>query len=487
MVHKNTKYLLLRGNTFHFRWRVPAELRSTFCSTEFRRSLRTTDHLQAKARAGRFVMAVGVIQSVQRAFTMGEVTFDDYILISIKHWKAMSDSFKIGLITVGDISVDCNGDYEKEQEIAKALLQAKSDSDIALQRVINERPVPAERQAVLKMPDSGMLFSELFSKFMAHKTDPVERRKEGRKPLSSKIQMDYKSYFNRLLPIMGDLPIALITRKILRDVILTCRCLPKGNIKAYKNIPFTELLELELPDSVLLSDTTVGEFKKMVQGMFRYAVDSELVESSPAIDMNLKLNKASSYAPYSKAEVRLILESAQTENKVWKKWLPAIAAYTGCRRSEIVQLRGEDVKFDDDSGRHYFSITPDAGPVKSKAARRGIPIHKKLVELGFLEFVETTGDSRIFKDLQPEGVTAWFTKFLGKLEIERFDSMENRKVFHSFRHTVISNSRGAGNPVENVQQVCGHEKVSAGVTDIYTHDQPLKVVLPVIDLIDYSA
>ena len=68
VLHNRAKYLLLRGKTFHFRWRVPAELRSIFGATELRRSLRTTDHLQARVRAGRFVATVAGIRSAQRGF-----------------------------------------------------------------------------------------------------------------------------------------------------------------------------------------------------------------------------------------------------------------------------------------------------------------------------------------------------------------------------------------------------------------------------------
>ena len=203
MVHNSTKYLLLRGKTFHFRWRVPAELRSIFGATELRRSLRTTDHLQAGVRTGRFVVAVARIQSAQYAYFVGEVALDDYLRISIRHWKAMSDTIKTGLITTfGGLKIDYGGDFEKEVKATKALGYGHS----------NSVSTPNQNNC-----SSTLLFSELFSKFMAHKTNAVERAKEGKKPPSKELQRDYRSYFNRLLPIVGDLPIKTITRKIMRD------------------------------------------------------------------------------------------------------------------------------------------------------------------------------------------------------------------------------------------------------------------------------
>ncbi len=76
-------------------------------------------------------------------------------------------------------------------------------------------------------------------------------------------------------------------------------------------------------------------------------------------------------------------------------------------------------------------------------------------------------------------------RFRDDLGIERFDDFGNRKVFHSFRHSFITKSRGSGIPVEHVQQVVGHEKTSAGMTDRYTKRQPLKEVLDVVDKVRY--
>jgi hypothetical protein len=179
---------------------------------------------------------------------------------------------------------------------------------------------------VLKVSVSGMLFSELFEKFMTHKTDPVERVSGKNIPLSTKIQKDYRSYFNRLLPIMGDQPINSITRKMLRKAILTCRCLPRGNLKAYKNIPVVALLEMDIGEDDRLSDGTVIEFRKLVQGMFRYAADADDpdfgIDSSPADKLNLKLDAPASYAPCNDSEVRLLLDASWEEREMWKKWLP---------------------------------------------------------------------------------------------------------------------------------------------------------------------
>jgi integrase len=68
-------------------------------------------------------------------------------------------------------------------------------------------------------------------------------------------------------------------------------------------------------------------------------------------------------------------------------WVSLIAMYAGARRSEIVKLRAQDIKYDNDSERHYILITELAASVKTESASRQIPIHEVLISMGFLDFV----------------------------------------------------------------------------------------------------
>jgi len=62
MLHKPVhKYIQRRGNAYHFRWQVPADLRQVFGVTELTCSLRTPDCLQASVKAGRLIVIVARI------------------------------------------------------------------------------------------------------------------------------------------------------------------------------------------------------------------------------------------------------------------------------------------------------------------------------------------------------------------------------------------------------------------------------------------
>ncbi|TDE41234.1 DUF6538 domain-containing protein [Antarcticimicrobium sediminis] len=92
-------------------------------------------------------------------------------------------------------------------------------------------------------------------------------------------------------------------------------------------------------------------------------------------------------------------------------WLPLIAAYTGARREEIAGLQPSDIR--EESGIPYFDIAENENRgVKTLAGERRIPIHDRLIALGFLDHVEAMQRRKaqdLFPELRPKG------HFKGKL------------------------------------------------------------------------
>ena len=78
-----------------------------------------------------------------------------------------------------------------------------------------------------------------------------------------------------------------------------------------------------------------------------------------------------------------------SEGQVWKKWIIYLVIYTGARRGELVQLRKEDVKVDEKTGRYYLLITDahESQKLKTENAKRKIPLHQALIDAGFLDYV----------------------------------------------------------------------------------------------------
>lgn len=141
-----------------------------------------------------------------------------------------------------------------------------------------------------------------------------------------------------------------------------------------------------------------------IKSVFSWAMDNRKLASNPADAIKIKAEKKIRTRPkgFTDQEASAIFaaclayaqkpkEDARTAAA--KRWAPIIAAYTGCRIAEALQLRKEDVR--EDTGRHILDLNPLAGSMKTGTFRL-VPIHPHLIELGFLHFVEKSHDGPLF-------------------------------------------------------------------------------------------
>lgn len=121
----------------------------------------------------------------------------------------------------------------------------------------------------------------------------------------------------------------------------------------------------------------------------------------------------------------------------------------------MAQLRKADVA--QLEGMWCLRIRDDAGSVKNESSERDLPIHPRLVELGFLKFVKAAKGVRLFGDDVREGkigapISKWFARELDKLDLAERD----KKGMHSFRHTMRDKLRRAGVDPVTRREILGH-------------------------------
>jgi integrase len=113
---------------------------------------------------------------------------------------------------------------------------------------------------------------------------------------------------------------------------------------------------------------------------------------------------------------------------------------------------------DDDDTKH----------LKTDAARRRVPMHSRLVELGLPEYVQglrVGGAQKLFSEFTYCAKNGW-GRALGRWFNDSF--LVNTRIkdkgvsFHCFRHTVVSRLMQAGVEQPVVQTIVGHER--QGVT-----------------------
>lgn len=125
-------------------------------------------------------------------------------------------------------------------------------------------------------------------------------------------------------------------------------------------------------------------------------------------------------------------------------WGPILAAYTGARREELLGLAPDDIMTIDGVTCINIRVNANRG-LKSEAARRIIPLHQHLLELGFLEF-SAARQARKGRALFPELVPTNTSDSFGDNFFYTWDRVLDLQLgedgagmsFHCWRHYVIA-------------------------------------------------
>ncbi|WP_300533674.1 site-specific integrase [uncultured Mameliella sp.] len=147
-------------------------------------------------------------------------------------------------------------------------------------------------------------------------------------------------------------------------------------------------------------------------------------------------------------------------------WLPLLGMFTGARLGELAQLETSDVK--QAEGIDFIMITDQGGDrartVKSKAAIRSVPIHSRLIALGFLEHVakiSRAGSGRLFPTLnrnnkgQFANASRHFSRYLDAIDLPVAEDA-SKPTFHCLRHSFIDELRREHSEHE-FRPLVGHE------------------------------
>lgn len=171
-------------------------------------------------------------------------------------------------------------------------------------------------------------------------------------------------------------------------------------------------------------------------------------------------------------------------------WLPLLGLYTGARLNELCQLTPTNVREDD--GIAYLEITNEAEGqrIKTTSGKRGIPIHQRLIDLGFLEFAhgrQASNAKRLFPELQMDAsgyLSGEFSKFFSRY-LERIRAKTAKTSFHSFRHNFEDACRNGGVLPHIMNALQGHSE--QGMAGRYGDGQyRLDILKDAIEQVSYS-
>jgi integrase len=269
---------------------------------------------------------------------------------------------------------------------------------------------------------------------------------------------EYKRAVEMFIQLNDDLPVAAIKKSHARLYREALQEVPKSRSGALLKASLPELSAWgkKHPDVPRVSAGTVNKQFGAVQAIavWGYAngvVPEDAAWADPFAKMRLQ-GEDSERTSFESPDLQLLFAAPVFTQHEYPEggrgpaayWLPLLTMFNGARQAELAGLTVADVQKDPATSTPLLYITAQASRgkrLKTKASRRVVPIHKELVRLGFLKFVEDVrkrdGEKAfLFPLVAPDkgraGVKAW-SKWFGRY-LRAQGVTDTAKVFHSFRH-----------------------------------------------------
>ncbi len=377
-----------------------------------------------------------------------------------------------------NINLDKNSETYKKliREMGKALVEAfkierervsgnfNNPHDNILQNLLSNPLEQGQRfvTAPSKTKKSVRLLSDVIAELIKEKT--------AQGAWSEKNSYELQIFYKDLPQIIDDKPIMDYTKTDFTDYIELLKKLPT-NIKKmpeYSGKTIGEIVKLvrngTLKSDKTLSETTIRKYLVQVNMVFEYAKQNGYIPTNYCVTMkkNSKIKDNEQRENYDAADLKALFNSPVYTDKEkallyperW--WIPIIALYSGMRLNEIAQLYKEDVKNID--GIWCFDVNGDKDKsIKTKDSKRIVPISPVILDLGFLEFINSFNHERVFKNLvrQRDGYAHNFTRWYDKYN-RQYVTKNKKRVFHSFRHTFINNLKQQHLDENVISELVGH-------------------------------
>ncbi|ELI5719059.1 site-specific integrase [Vibrio fluvialis] len=215
-----------------------------------------------------------------------------------------------------------------------------------------------------------------------------------------------------------------------------------------------------------LSAESVKDYIQKCSSFFEWCLQMEMTDINPFKAMKFKKIRKDSEAKnaYSHTDLQKIFGTDIHKHKKYKHhhyfWLPLLGLYTGARLNELCQLYKEDVYKQNGIWVIRIDDKLEGQSLKNNNSRRLVPIHEKLLSLGFIDYINAVQHERVFPTLKRErdgfgtAASKWFGRFKTKLGFEKGHD------FHSFRHTVATQFKNKDVSPTLAAEILGHSQLN---------------------------
>lgn len=347
-------------------------------------------------------------------------------------------------------------------------------------------PVVTRPAATPEVAKPGETITVLFERYA----------KENPKRIASATLQQARRDIGTFVELVGEsFPVSGIDKKAVREWKALLQAYPVKAIETaiFKGKSFKEIVEangrLETPKATITAKT-VNRYMAGFGAFCNWLVAHDYIAANPFTDMYLKVDKRKKTTkPFTADQLKELFASplfvgCQDDVK-WhmpgehlirdhRYWLPHLMMWSGARPGELAQLLVDDVQ--EMHGVWVMHITDegdDEKSVKNHGSVRVVPVHSKLIELGFIKHVEAmraAGVRRVFPEAERNDrgqIAGAFEKKFG-LYLIKLGMKEGRGLsLYSFRHGWADAMRRAGYMNDEFSFLMGHQTGDGSQTEHY--------------------
>lgn len=290
---------------------------------------------------------------------------------------------------------------------------------------------------------SSISFSQLYENYFVHRSN-----------VKSTTNDESRKQFELFIDVNGDIDVSEIDHVMITNYVNTLRFKIPANVrKIFKHETILEIMKKEKEHKRLnrkmMSVANINKYISQLSGLFNYAVNHGYMEQNYATGKRLKdsVHGRDKREPFTEDEIVKIFTQVEPWASNNRKkpeifWINLIGLYSGARLGEICQLRTSDVREVTESNCScwVFEVNDEGfdKSVKTRNSTRLVPIHSKLIELGFLDYVKErrqSGAGQLW-DLEPHPTKGWSHTMSKRICYVHKQKANINKPFHCWRHTV---------------------------------------------------
>jgi integrase len=462
-----------RHGGFYFRYIVPKTLRSAARTSEIRFSLHTEERETAIIKALLLIADLPRLAvCLQRMADDNEAAPPDYFML----WRAqVIKNAGLGV----QIAILKDENEALQDQIAGMVPKATAKGVVISAHRLGQLKGQSGAIESLRFPwapERTKLFSELLAAYLRHFT--YRAKGSARKPVGAKTLDGYRTDIGFFVTVMGDPHIGAIDRDVVGEYFNILRQLPPNisRVAKFRGKTIPEILAMgETPQS----ECNASKKLEKPASMFKWALREKRlwgIDANPFEGNGQSGDNASKRRPFTNDEFKALLGHpnfvSREFSSAYSFWLIPLATFTGARLGELCQLDLKDfvsvdgidcIDINDTEAFEDVEIEGRKKRLKTKNARRLVPIHTELIRLGLLRYVESMRAlkhvhlfpelSRTRRDGPAQPASNWFQRFRARVGITE----KQVAVFHSFRHGFITNLLDGDIAPHQVAPIVGHE------------------------------